>query len=129
MKPDIRTREDIALLVNTFYDKVKRSEVIGKIFTEVANIDWEHHMPIMYDFWESILFHRGPYNRNPMIVHKNLHGRHPLLPEHFKEWLRLFKETVDELYEGDNATTIKQRAESIATIIQLKISQEPIQPK
>ena len=126
MKADIQSKNDIALLIDTFYAKVKISEVIGKIFTDVAKVDWEHHLPIMYDFWESVLFHTGPYNRNPMVVHKDLHSRHPLTAEHFKEWLRLFKETVDELFEGDNAMIIKQRAESIATVMQVKISQTSI---
>ena len=121
MKTDIKDRTDIALLVNSFYEKVKKDETIGYIFNDVAKVDWDHHLPIMYDFWESVLFHTGPYNRNPMVVHKSLHAKHPLTREHFAEWLRLFKETVDELFEGDNATTIKQRAESIATVMQLKI--------
>lgn len=121
MKTDIRSKNDIVQLIDTFYAKVKSNNLIGYIFTEIAQLDWDHHLPIMYDFWESVLFHTGPYNRNPMVVHKSLHARHPLTREHFAEWLRLFKETVDELFEGGNATTIKQRAESIATVMQLKI--------
>lgn len=121
MKTDIHTREDIAHLIDTFYASVKANGVIGNIFTDIAKVDWEHHLPIMYDFWESVLFHTGPYNRNPMVVHKDLHARYPLNADHFKEWLRLFKETVDELFEGNNAMLIKQRAESIATVMQLKI--------
>ena len=121
MKTDIRSKDDIVRLIDTFYAKVKTNSLIGYIFTEIAQLNWEHHLPIMYDFWESVLFHTGPYNRNPMVVHKNLHARHPLNREHFNEWLQLFRETVDELFEGDNAVIIKQRAESIATVMQLKI--------
>jgi hemoglobin len=121
MKKDIESKADIPLLINTFYGKVRSNGVIGYIFNDVAKVDWELHLPIMYDFWESVLFHSGPYARNPMVVHKALHERHPLSGEHFKEWLRLFKETVDELFEGLNAELIKQRAQSIATVMQLKI--------
>jgi hemoglobin len=121
MKKDLESKEDIPLLINTFYSKVRSSGVIGHIFNDIAKVDWEHHLPVMYDFWESVLFHTGPYARNPMIVHKALNERYPLSKEHFKEWLKLFKETVDELYEGLNAEVIKQRAESIATVMQLKI--------
>ena len=121
MKPDIQTKDDLVVLINTFYDKVRSNETIGYIFNDIAKVDWEGHLPIMYEFWEGVLFHTGNYARNPMVVHKALHTRHPLTPEHFGEWLRLFKATVDELFEGLNANLIKQRAESIAMVMQLKI--------
>jgi hemoglobin len=121
VKTDIQTKDDIAKLINAFYDKVRSSEKIGYIFNDIAKVDWEAHLPIMYDFWEGVLFHTGNYARNPMLVHKALHTQHPLTAEHFSEWLRLFKTTVDELFDGLNASLIKQRAESIATVMQLKI--------
>lgn len=55
IKKDILIREDIELLVNTFYDKIKKDDTIGYFFTEIANVDWPTHLPKMYDFWESIL--------------------------------------------------------------------------
>ena len=121
MKKDIGSKEDIPLLINTFYGKVRSNEAIGYIFNNIAQVNWEAHLPVMYDFWESVIFHSGPYARNPIAVHKALHAKHPLSPAHFSEWLRLFKETVDELFEGNNAEAAKQRAESIATVMQLKI--------
>lgn len=117
---DIESKDDIRILINTFYSKVRNNEAIGYIFNDVAKIDWESHLPVMYDFWESVIFHTGPYARNPMAVHKALHQQHPLTTAHFSEWLRLFKGTVDELFEGNNAELAKQRAESIATVMQLK---------
>ncbi len=122
MKKDIQTKEDIAQLINAFYEKVRANETIGYIFNDVARVDWEHHLPIMYEFWEGILFHTGSYANNPMVVHRNLHEKHPLTAAHFAEWLRLFKLTVDQLFEGNNAALIKQRAQSIAMVMQLKIS-------
>ena len=47
----INNREDIELLVNKFYEKVKVDETIGYIFNEIANINWDKHLPKMYDFW------------------------------------------------------------------------------
>jgi hemoglobin len=122
-KTDINNREDIAFLIRSFYEKVKQNEKIGYIFNEVARINWEHHLPIMYDFWENIVFSTGNYKRNAIAVHKNLNQLEPLNKEHFAEWLRLWKETVDELFSGDNAELIKQRATSIATVMQISIFQ------
>ena len=122
-KDDIRGRDDVAQLINRFYERVRANEVIGYIFNDVAKVDWEHHLPIMYDFWENVLFQNGSYARNAIGVHKQLNQLTPLKKEHFEEWLRLWKQTVGELFEGPNAELVKQRAQSIATIMQISILQ------
>jgi hemoglobin len=122
MKNDIRDRADIKLLVDTFYTKVRADDTIGYLFEEVARVDWEKHLPRMYDFWENIVFQTGGFKGNPMVAHMMLHQKSPLTAAHFKQWLKLFLATVDELFEGDNAELIKQRARSIATMMQIKVS-------
>lgn len=121
MKKDIANRDDIILLVNSFYEKVKKDQVIGYIFNDVAKVNWEKHLPVMYDFWENVIFFTGSYTGNPMTAHKQLHQKVPLNAEHFQEWIKLFTQTVDELFEGDKAELTKQRAISIATVMQIKI--------
>ena len=61
MKKDIETREDIIKLVDVFYDKVKKNEILGYIFDDIAKIDWSKHLPVMYSFWASILL--GEFQR------------------------------------------------------------------
>ena len=121
MKKDIGNRADIKLLVDSFYDKVKKDAVIGYLFNEVAHVNWEHHLPRMYDFWENIIFQTGHFTGNPMTVHIQLNQQSPLTPEHFAQWQKLFLGTIDELFEGNNAELTKQRAVSIATVIQIKL--------
>lgn len=121
MKKDIATRKDIELLVDTFYDKVKRDAVIGFIFTDVAKVNWEKHLPIMYNFFENMLFYTGGYTGNPMELHKKINNYLQLTTEHFNQWESLFSNTVDELFEGEKAELVKQRAISISKIMQLKI--------
>ena len=121
MKNDITNRDDIILLINTFYEKVKQNEVIGYIFNDVAKVNWEKHLPVMYDFWENVIFFTGNYNGNPMMVHKHLNDKTRLNAEHFKEWIKLFTQTVDDLFEGEKAELTRQRAMSIATAMQVKI--------
>jgi len=122
MKTDIKDRTDIALMVNSFYEKVKKDETIGYIFNDVAKVDWDHHLPIMYDFWEGIIFQTGNYEGNPMRVHINLNQVTPLQPAHFARWKQLFLETVNELFEGEKAELARQRAVSIATMMEIKTS-------
>lgn len=121
MKKEIETNEDIKLLIDSFYEKVKTNKIIGYFFTDVANINWEKHLPIMYNFWENTLFYTGTYEGNPMELHKHLHKTMPLTKAHFREWTTVFCTTVDELFAGKNANLAKQRAVSIATVMQIKI--------
>lgn len=124
MPTDILNRQDVSLLVNSFYDKVKVDPVIGFLFNDVAKVNWTAHLPVMYDFWEGIIFQKPGYTGNPMPVHMALHSRSPLKPEHFSRWKQLFLQTIDELFEGPNAEIARQRAVSIATMIQLKTSNQ-----
>ena len=124
MKKDIATTDDIQLLVDTFYEKVKADATIGYIFTEMVKVNWEKHLPVMYKFWENSLFYTGSYEGNPMELHKHLNRIIPLSADYFKQWTLLFTTTVDELFEGKTAALAKQRAVSIATVMQIKILAE-----
>ena len=125
MRDQIKDRRDIEFLMKSFYDKVRRDEVIGYIFNDVAKVDWAHHIPIICDFWENILFQTNVYKGNPMVTHMRLHALTPLTKSHFDRWQKLFVETVDEHFEGEMAELAKQRAISIATMMQIKIIQTP----
>lgn len=114
MKKDITTREDIQLLVDNFYGKVKVDELIGPVF---SHVDWPHHLPKMYDFWSSMLLGDQSYRGNPLQKHLPL----AIQPPHFERWLMHFKGTVDELFSGEKAEEVKARAMSIAGIFQVKM--------
>jgi hemoglobin len=120
---DIESRENLLLLMQEFYKKLLADESISYFFTDVAKINLEHHLPVLVDFWDSILFQSGTYQKNAMQLHMALHHKSPLTKHHFETWLRYFKETVDELFTGDNAFIIKERATSIATVMQIKTIQ------
>src|SRR5215216_2326822 len=110
MKKDITTREDIDVLMNVFYEKLLKDVTINYIFTDVVKIDIKTHIPVIADFWESILFNRNIYHNNPVKIHQEVHSRTPLLKHHFDTWLGYFDSTVDELFEGSVALKAKQRA-------------------
>jgi hemoglobin len=121
MKQDITNRQDIQTLVDGFYTKVRADETIGYLFNVVAKVDWPHHLPRMYDFWENIILQTGSFSGNPMAAHAQLHQKSPLSAAHFERWLQLFFETVNEHFEGEKAELAKQRAQSIATMMQIKV--------
>lgn len=121
MKVDILNRSDIENVVNTFYEKIKTDEKIGYFFNDVAKINWDTHLPKMYDFWDNIIFQTNTYTGNPLLKHFLLHKKSPLAVAHFEHWFSVFEATVDELYEGEKATIMKERARNIATILPAKI--------
>lgn len=121
---DIEDRKDIELLVDTFYERVLKNEDINYFFTDVAKLNFEKHMPKMYDFWESTLFHTSNYAGNTLRVHRDLNEKSPLQKKHFDVWITLFKTTIDDLFMGTMAELAKQRAQSIAMVMQLKVNGE-----
>ena len=118
---DIKDRNDIEKIIRAFYEKAVKDPTIGTFFTEVVMVNWEKNLPIMYDFWENILFATRKYVGNPLEIHRQLNKKKELTPEHFQQWLELFTATVDELYGGENAELMKQRAENIAIMMEIKI--------
>lgn len=120
---DIKSREDIELLVDSFYEKILKDETIGFIFNDVVKLDWDMHIPLMYDFWETTIFHKSSYRGNPLAVHLEINKRVRLEKKHFDQWLKIFNETIDCYFTGENAALAKTRALSIATVMQIKIYQ------
>lgn len=116
-KPDLDTRSAIDRLMVAFYAKATTDDLIGEFFTDVVPFDLRHHLPIIGDFWESVLLNTQAYrvhNRNPLQLHAQLDALEPLEPAHFDRWLELFRTTVDELFAGPRAEYAKSRSGMIA---------------
>lgn len=116
----LETREDIEHLVNSFYNKVEGSE-IGFFFNDIAKVDWKHHLPKMYRFWESLLFGKATYKGNPMAVHFPINELEAMEKHHFETWLKLWAETVKENFEGETAEAAVYKAGNIANLMAYKM--------
>ncbi|WP_219817328.1 group III truncated hemoglobin [Arthrobacter sp. N199823] len=123
--PDIATRQDILTLVETFYTKAFHDDLIGHIFTDVVHMDLAAHLPIMADFWQTVLFKAGLYKRNALKIHFDIHAKEPLTLEHFNRWLQLWTRTVDELFAGEKAEMAKVQAHQIAGSINRRVTGRP----
>ncbi|WP_431962367.1 group III truncated hemoglobin [Actinacidiphila sp. bgisy160] len=119
---DLADRADVEVLVTAFYRRAFADPLIGPVFTEVARMDLDAHMPIMCDFWETVLFAAGRYRRNALAPHLALHRMAPLGAEHFGRWLALWTLTVDGLFRGDKAELAKRQAERIAGSLQRRLA-------
>lgn len=120
-KPDIRSRADLEQLVKTFYERLLSDPLMSPIFNDVAQINLEEHLPVLVDFWDSVLFYSAKYKGNAMAPHIRLHEKFPLEQQHFKRWLAFFNLSVDEHFEGEKAQLAKDRANSIALLMKVKV--------
>ncbi len=114
--PDILSPADVTKLIKSFYDKLLQSSI--KHYFE--HLDLEHHLPRIESFWNATLFPEHAYAQNLMERHAALN----LHKDDFKIWLAIFGEAVDESFSGPNADTLKNRASSIAYIMQKKLLKE-----
>jgi len=123
MKPDIKTANDINALVHHFYNRALTDSIIGSFFTKAVQLNWEIHIPLICQFWQSILLSTAQYKGRPIDKHIQLHKTMPIKPIHFKQWLKLWQLSIDQLFSGPIAEQAKQRAHQIADLMQFKIQQ------
>ncbi|WP_020532862.1 group III truncated hemoglobin [Flexithrix dorotheae] len=113
---DITTDTDIKTMVNNFYLKVRKDELLGPVFNSKIQ-NWDEHLPTMYKFWETLMFGKASYKGRPFPKHLPL----DINGTHFAQWIALFCETVDENFKGEKAEEAKMRARSIAKVFQFKM--------
>lgn len=117
MKSDIATLDDIKLLVDNFYGKVRQDDLLANIFNTIIQDRWPQHLEKMYRFWQTVLLEEHTYYGSPFLPHAKL----PVDAEHFEKWLKIFYETVDSLFEGEKATRAKWQGQRMAEMFHSKI--------
>ncbi len=118
---DIENEQDVKLFLDAFYEKVKVDDTIAYIFNDVANLDWELHMPKIYAFWESILLGKPGFSGDVMGAHIQLHQKEKLTAAHFDRWIKLFEETLNQMYKGRIALEAINRANTIRRTIEFNV--------
>jgi hemoglobin len=111
---DICTGEDCERVVRAFYGRALDDPIIGYLFTDIAKLDLEEHVPKITAFWETVLLGAQSYRGGAFASHAVLHVKSPLRREHFERWLWLWHTTVDELFAGERAELAKSHANRVA---------------
>lgn len=124
-KTDIDSRDDIRNLLIAFYSTAFRDDLLGTIFVDIAQMDLDAHLPVMCDFWETVLFRNGLYRGNAFIPHADLHAKVALTWPLFERWLEIWGATVDGLFAGPIADRAKVQATNIATSIHHRLTIAP----
>ncbi|WP_020594431.1 group III truncated hemoglobin [Kiloniella laminariae] len=118
------TEDNIIILVDRFYTRVRQDKDLGPVFDEVIKGNWESHLAKMYDFWSSVMLGTGRYKGNPMIKHLEIPG---ITKAHFTQWLALFHMTAEELFEEKIASELRVKSSRIAESLQLGLFYRPDQ--
>ncbi|WP_019039100.1 group III truncated hemoglobin [Psychroflexus tropicus] len=115
MKREIKTRDDVSLLVTEFYKKIRADEDIGFFFNKSIQ-DWDEHLEKLTDFWETNLLFKRNYKGNPKQAHLEVdhNFNQSIEQKHFGVWLNLWFETINEYFEGDLANRAKNNARNMA---------------
>jgi hemoglobin len=123
---DIESRDDVERLVRAFYGRALEDPFIGFIFTDVARLDLEAHVPQITSFWETILLGAQSYSGGAFRPHAALHMKARLRAGHFERWLALWRETVDELFAGERAELAKSHALRVARAFHGRLEAMPV---
>lgn len=115
---EIENRADISLLVNSFYAKIRKDELLGPIFNHhIAKEEWPAHLEKLTDFWVTNLLGQPFFKGNPSQAHarvdKNLN--YSISQVHFGKWLQLWFNTIDSLFVGNLASRAKEAAKRMST--------------
>lgn len=112
--------------MRAFYQEAFADELIGRFFTEVVPLDLKTHIPVIASFWESIVFNRPSYRKNVMEVHRHIHELSAIRKPHLDRWVSIFTQTLDRYFEGPKTELMKQRARSIATLMDIRLNHDQI---
>lgn len=121
---DITGTGDLETLIRTFYGRCFDDDLLGPIFVDIAHLDLEEHLPVMVDFWSTVLFRSGAYRRNVLDVHVALDGRAHLTPVHLDRWLELWTATVGRLFAGPKADLAVTQAKRFAWSLNRRLAGE-----
>lgn len=115
---ELKNLDQIKILVDRFYGKIRKDDLLAKIFDDVIGDRWNEHLPKMYSFWQTVLTEDRTYQGRPLLPHLNL----PVEEKHFNRWVYLWEETLDEMYYGTAVEAAKWQANRMAQMFQLKIN-------
>lgn len=110
-------------LIHTFYGRIRDDDMLGPIFAERI-ADWPPHLERMVAFWSSVALMTGRYHGRPVPAHTPL----PINAAHFDRWLRLFRETAQDVCTTEGAAHVIERAERIARSLHIAVAEAQSAP-
>ncbi len=119
---DLDTRGKIHDAVVHFYREVVFDDLLEPVFGEIAEVDWNEHIPKLIDYWCQVLLGEPGYAGYVLGPHRSVHELRPFTPELFDRWYRLWSESIDSRWSGPLAEKAKTHAERLAGVLSRKLT-------
>lgn len=119
-------KKDIENLVRHFYQRVNEDELLSPIFNQVAQVDWENHIPLLCKFWNNILLKTNEYHGNAYMKHVLIGQQTQIKEAHFIRWLDLFQEEAKKHLPPEIAQDIIHKASLIAQSLKYGMLNKPL---
>jgi hemoglobin len=113
---DLDAPDQIAEMVRRFYADVAQDDLLGRMFNDVARVDWSEHLPKLTAFWCRALLGQPGYRGNPFQAHGLVHAQRSFTAAHFERWLTLFDETLELGWIGPNVDRARLLATNVARV-------------
>ena len=113
------TEERLSELVDLFYGRVRKDDLIGPVFNRAID-DWPEHLERLQAFWSSVMLTSGRYKGRPLQAHVK-HGD-SIRQASFDRWLELWREATEEVLPPAAATAMQEKAGRIAESLSLGIA-------
>jgi len=113
------TEERLSELVDLFYGRVRKDDLIGPVFNRAID-DWPEHLERLQAFWSSVMLTSGRYKGRPLPAHVK-HGD-SIRQASFDRWLELWREATEEVLPPAAAAAMQEKAGRIAESLSLGIA-------
>jgi hemoglobin len=127
-RSDLDDPAEVGEMVRRFYQAVAQDDLLGPMFTDVAQVDWSVHLPKLAAFWCRALFSQPGYEGNPYRQHQLIDAREPFTVAHFERWLDLFHDTLDQGWAGPRVEQAKELAGKVAAVHSRQIVGIEVEP-
>ncbi|NRA42264.1 MAG: group III truncated hemoglobin [Pseudomonadales bacterium] len=114
---DLDSAQHIQQFVESFYEKILSDQSLEPIFSKVAKVDLNKHLPIICSYWEKLLLGASDYRRHTMNIHRAVDVQQAFTEANFVAWLAHFKATAAE-FSGPKTDRAVVIASTIAANMQ-----------
>ena len=113
------TEERLSELVDLFYGRVRKDDLIGPVFNRAID-DWPEHLDRLKAFWSSVMLTSGRYQGRPLPAHVK-HGD-SIRQASFDRWLELWREATEDVLPPAAAAAMQEKAGRIAESLSMGIA-------
>lgn len=110
---DLATPAQVHDLVIAFYREIAFDDILEPVFSEVTEVDWTLHIPVLIDYWCWILFGSGPYRGAVTRAHRHLHDLQAIEQRHCDRWFELWVGCIASRWAGPCADRAERHAAAL----------------